>query len=66
MFEVNDPVVLKSGGPKMIVVHCDNIGGVPHVWCLWREKGEEKLSMFPESSLRPAISIAAVADLVSQ
>ena len=59
MFEVNDPVVLKSGGPKMVVVYRDDAGGVPQVWCLWREKGEEKFSTFPESSLRSA----AVADL---
>jgi uncharacterized protein YodC (DUF2158 family) len=58
MFEINDTVVLKSGGPKMIVVCCDDIAGVPHVWCLWREKGEEKSSIFPESSLTSAVSEA--------
>jgi uncharacterized protein YodC (DUF2158 family) len=59
MFEINDAAVLKSGGPKMIVVCCDDIAGVPHVWCLWREKGEEKFFTFPESSLTSAATLAA-------
>jgi uncharacterized protein YodC (DUF2158 family) len=61
MFEINDTVVLKRGGPKMIVICCDNLAGVPHVWCLWREKEEEKSSTFPESSLTAVVSEAPLA-----
>jgi uncharacterized protein YodC (DUF2158 family) len=61
MFETNDTVILKSGGPKMIVVCCDDIAGVPHVWCLWREKGEEKFLTFPESLLTSVGSDAPLA-----
>lgn len=57
MFQADDLVMSKIGGPVMIVHGCGDVASKPHVWCRWRDAGGQEINkVFAEHEIIPAPS----------
>lgn len=54
-FKIGDVVQLKSGGPKMTVIHIDNLEGTDRCFCVWIDASEnEQRKNYPLAAVQIA------------